>query len=312
VDIDQLGMCYPEPVGDPGRHRMQLRNLCAVVANFAAAGASCVVVSGVTDAVEALPALPGLVVCRLRADRQELTGRYTARGYRLEELDQVLREADTLDAFDGLCVDTTGLTVDQAVERVADAVGDWRSPPGPRSEILLLCGATGSGKSTVGFMVYLKALQAGRTAAFVDLEQIGMSPSGGHALKAANLAAVWRTFQAAGARVLVAVGPVEDEAAFAFYTKALAGETVTLCRLHAGPDDLTTRIMSRGEGGGWDQPGDPLRGLPPDALRRAAALAAAEAQALERKGIGHHRVDTTGLQAGQAADLVAAACGWPA
>jgi uncharacterized protein YhfF len=30
VDIDQLGMCYPEPASDPGRHRMKARNLGAV------------------------------------------------------------------------------------------------------------------------------------------------------------------------------------------------------------------------------------------------------------------------------------------
>ena len=41
VDIDQLGMCYPVPVSDPGRHRMKARNLDAVVTNYRAAGARC-------------------------------------------------------------------------------------------------------------------------------------------------------------------------------------------------------------------------------------------------------------------------------
>jgi adenylylsulfate kinase-like enzyme len=36
IDIDQLGMCYPEPVADPGRHRMKAQNLGAVVANYRA------------------------------------------------------------------------------------------------------------------------------------------------------------------------------------------------------------------------------------------------------------------------------------
>src|SRR5215471_3813961 len=45
VDIDQLGICFPEPAGDRGRHRLQARNLNAVVGAFRAAGARCVVVS---------------------------------------------------------------------------------------------------------------------------------------------------------------------------------------------------------------------------------------------------------------------------
>src|SRR4051794_23154297 len=55
VDIDQLGMCYPEPEHDPGRYRLKAANLNAVVANFRAAGARGVVVAGVVhpdDAVE--------------------------------------------------------------------------------------------------------------------------------------------------------------------------------------------------------------------------------------------------------------------
>jgi adenylylsulfate kinase-like enzyme len=49
VDIDQLGMCYPETAADPGRHRLQARNLAAVVAGHRASGARCVVVTGVVD-----------------------------------------------------------------------------------------------------------------------------------------------------------------------------------------------------------------------------------------------------------------------
>lgn len=61
VDVDQLGICYPEPPGDPGRHRLQAANLAAVLPGYQAAGARCLVVSGVVDAahgvhVERLPA----------------------------------------------------------------------------------------------------------------------------------------------------------------------------------------------------------------------------------------------------------------
>ena len=61
ADIDQLGMCYPESGSDPGRHRMKTQNLSALVANYRAAGARCVVVSGVIDPAFAVQAglIPG-------------------------------------------------------------------------------------------------------------------------------------------------------------------------------------------------------------------------------------------------------------
>jgi adenylylsulfate kinase-like enzyme len=42
VDIDQLGMCYPETAADPGRYRLRTQNLSHVVATFAVAGTGCV------------------------------------------------------------------------------------------------------------------------------------------------------------------------------------------------------------------------------------------------------------------------------
>lgn len=72
VDIDQLGICYPEPALDPGRHRMKARNADAVVANFQDAGARCVVVSGVVDPARGVPMdelqHTDLTVCELRVD----------------------------------------------------------------------------------------------------------------------------------------------------------------------------------------------------------------------------------------------------
>jgi hypothetical protein len=55
-----------------------------VVANYRAAGARCVVVSGIVDAPHRLHAdlVPGavLTVCRLRVDRDELRRRFLGRG----------------------------------------------------------------------------------------------------------------------------------------------------------------------------------------------------------------------------------------
>ncbi|MFK4183688.1 hypothetical protein ACI2L4_06665 [Streptomyces sparsogenes] len=360
VDVDQLGICYPEPAADPGRHLLQARNVGAVLAGFRAAGARCVVVSGVVDPAHGVHAglIPGaaLTVCRLRAGHDELTRRFLGRAGSTVALADALRNAEAMDAGDIAdgCVDTSGLAVAEVVGRVREETGGWpaltaaeepsRDPspdpspltspapspdpypypcpdpgpapvpgPGPVSaadgSVLWVCGATGVGKSTVGFQLFRKALGDGRTAAYLDLDQIGFcgpAPAddpGNHRVKSRNLAALWRAYRAVGARCLTVVGRVEDESVLQAYTDALAPATVTLCRLHAGRAELTRRILSRGRGGSWPQPGDPLRGRPAERLLQAADAAVAEAAALERAALGI-RVDTDGRTVEEVAEEV--------
>ena len=334
VDIDQLGICYPEPASDPGRHRMKARNLGAVVANYRAAGARCVIVSGVVDPGRGVPAdlIPraAVTVCRLRAGRDELRQRFLGRGGQAGLLEEVLSQAGAMDASDvaDVCVDTSGLAAAEAARLVRERVTGWPMLSGPvRSDqagphdsrataadgpVLVLCGATGVGKSTAGFEVYRRTLRAGSAAAYIDLDQVGFcrpvpaGDTGGHRVKARNLAAMWHAYRAAGAQCLIASGPVESEAAAQAYAGALPRAAITLCRLHAGADELTRRIMLRGHGGSWPQPGDPLAGQPAAYLLRVAARAIAEAEALEHALSGALRVDTDGLTVEETADLIAA------
>jgi phosphoserine phosphatase len=344
VDIDQLGICYPEPAWDRGRHCMKARNVDAVVAGFRAAGARCLIVSGVVDPacgahVDRIPRA-AVTVCRLRADREVLRQRFTGRGGPAELVDEVLREADALDAsnFADACVDSSGLPVNEVARLVRERTGGWpASAPGRSSDvpepsavtaasrstasaqpepstgppILWLCGATGVGKSTVGFEVYRRVLAAGVTAAYLDLDQLGFcrpapDDPANHRVKARNTAAVWRTYRAAGAQCLIMSGPVEDEATVKAYAEALPATQLTLCRLHAGRQHLTERIMSRGQGGSWAQPGDPLRGQSSARLLRVADQAVASAAGLEAAGIGDMRIDTDGLTFEQVADAIVA------
>jgi len=338
VDIDQLGICYPEQACDPGRHRLKERNLGAVVANFRAAGARCVVVSGVVDPVRGVDAgrLPSavLTMCRLRAGPDELKRRILSRGGP-EAVDDALREAETLDGSDvaDVCVGTSDAGVAETARLVRERTGGWpgrdvegpsaptereggagpgapvmaATPAGPgrpsagarpEAPILWLCGAAGVGKSAVGFAVYERLRSTGLTAAYIDLDQIGFcrpAPAeGNHRVKARNLAALWSAYREAGAQRLVVTGPVEDAATIRLYASACGGAAFRLCRLHAGRHELTRRIMLRGQGHGWEQPGDPLRGRPAAHLRQIADRAAAEAEALDRAGLGDVRVDTDG------------------
>jgi adenylylsulfate kinase-like enzyme len=329
VDTDQLGMCYPEPADDPGRHRMQLRNVAAVLRSFRAEGASCVVVSGVVDPARGVDpaALPGvaLTVCRLRGERAELTRRFTGRGGPAELVGDVLRVADALDAngIGDVTVDTSDRTIAEVARLVRERTG-WPDlaqrpsvapapgPAGAGGDILWLCGPTGVGKSTIGFEVYRRLLGSGPPTAFVDLGQLGFlrpAPAddpANHRVKARSLAGLWQTFHDAGARTMVVVGPVEDDAEVTTYTAALPQARITLYRLHAAPEELADRILIRGRGGSWPEPGDPLAGKPAPYLRSVADQAAADSERLERAALAAVRIDTTGLTAAQAADLVAA------
>ena len=140
VDIDQLGICYPAPAADPGRHRMKARNLGGVLANFRAAGARCLVVSGVVDPSACVPVdeIPqGLVtVCLLRAGHEELIRRFVDRGSPAGQIQRVLQEAADLDASTvaDVRVDTTGLPVAEVVRQVHVRDGwlarpDWSGSP---------------------------------------------------------------------------------------------------------------------------------------------------------------------------------------
>ncbi len=349
ADADQLCMCYPAPPEDPGRERIKAQNFAAMLPHYQAAGAQCVIANGVLDPVNGLDsgllAHAELTVCWLRADRAELVHRFVGRHGPGDDLDDLIKktldEADAMDASDfaDLCVDTSGATVTEVAGLVRDRcytwpgfsgallaprvasgedirVGDDDEPDATNGNVLLICGPTGVGKSSIGFELYLRYLRAGRTAGYIDLDQIGFlqpdaaNDPGHHLLKARNLAAMWRTYYAAGARHLIATGPVPTEEVSQAYIDALPTATVTTCRLHAGRAEMRARIMSRASGGSWPQPGDPLQGKSAEFLDRVADQAAAEAQSLERAKVGDIRIDTEGRSVNEAVDLIAAATGW--
>lgn len=338
VDIDQLGMCHPEPAGDPGRYRLAAENLGAVVAGYRAAGARAVVVSGVVGPAAGvhIDKIPDIVLTtyRLRADVGDLTRRLIARQGTREIVGEALAEAEALDAadFGDVRIDTTGLPADRVVRLVRERTAGWAALTGPARSggaskpagtaggpILWLCGSTGVGKSTVGFDLYLRHVLGRQIpGAFVDLDQIGFYRPAqsdrrvNHQMRARILAAMWRTFRAAGAQCLTIVGPVEDDMAIAAYAQALPAATITVCRLHAGRGELARRIMLRGQGGSWAQPGDPLKGQPTAYLSSAVGQAVADAAILDRAAIGDIRIDTDQRTVEDIADAIIAETGWPA
>ena len=150
----------------------------------------------------------------------------------------------------------------------------------------------------------------------MDLQQLGLlhpRPGGdpdNHRLKAANLAAVAADFHAYGARRLVVVGSVELPSQLRLYAEALPSATMTLCRLHASPGSLSDRIRRRARGDGPPIAGDPLREQPAAVLTAAHEAAVAQADALERAGLGDLRLDTDGRSVTGLTEEIAATIGW--
>ncbi|MBM7784198.1 hypothetical protein JOD67_000878 [Tenggerimyces flavus] len=303
VDLDQLGICYPEPADDPGRHRLQLENLRAVAENFR--GASALVVSGVVDPRGRVAPDVGLL-CRLHASPDDVRTRLLGRGD--GDLPGALAELEALERRGiGLRVDTTGLTVAEVADRVAERTG-WLThplggladPPVPSAEandvaVHLICGPTGVGKSTVGWRVYERLLATGATAGYVDLEQLGFCPPNDHRAKAANLAVLATAYRKIGATALVVVGPV-DEPALQAYAQALGTTRLRVHALYTDRDELTRRILSRHDQPSWAAPGDRLNRQPLEVLRRIAAET--------RPNDLGHRVDTTAKTVDEVADEI--------
>lgn len=337
VDIDQLGMCYgpptadnwaPEPGSDPGRHKLKTQALNGVAANYRAAGAQCLIVSGIMDPRAGVDRglLPDadLTLCRLRAEPEVLRHRMTVRGRPHEPVDEILRDADALDANDlpGVCIDTTGLDAADVLALAAKQF-EGRTLPEPgdgpgafarasaTGSILWLCGPRAVGKSAVGWQVYLKLRRAGHVTAFADLDQIGFyrdSPTsddrGHHELKAANLGSVWETFRARGCERLAVVGPLDRPEAVEAYRAALPNARITMCRLDARPETLAARAERRGQGlsGTFGMPGDDLVGRSREQLRRVIERATAELERLERAGVADFALRTDDSEPAAIAD----------
>jgi hypothetical protein len=165
---------------------------------------------------------------------------------------------------------------------------------------LLLTGGSGVGKTTVGQAIGGVLTGAGHTTGLLDLDAVAQfgpkqpaSSSGfrfSDHLRIDNLAAVWRTYRAAGAQYLVVSGPIVSAGLRSAYTAALADCAVQVVRLVAAPELIDARTRTT-RGPGWDL---------------AAALAAGEAH----EPVEDFVVRNDGVVADTAAEVLAAA-GWP-
>jgi hypothetical protein len=341
ADTDQLCICYPAPPGDPSRQHVKTLNVRSMIPNFRAAGARCLIVNGVLDQAGLETGLlpdADVTICQLRADYDVIERRFAGHHRHRADLDKRQHEVQDdirlMDdsGFADACVDTSHVPAGEVADLVRAACKGWpgftgeladaagqlpvrRGPGGGR--VVLITGPTGVGKSTIGFRFYMKCLNAGLTAGYVDLSQIGfVRPAHEHdpdnqRLKARNLAAIWRNYLAAGATHLVVTGTIAGQADLRRYADELDGTHVTLTRLRAGGHELRLRIMSRAAGGSWPETGDRLRGQSAEFLADVADHAIRAAEGFDRPDAGGVAVDTSGLSPQEAADAIADAIHWP-
>jgi hypothetical protein len=200
---------------------------------------------------------------------------------------------------------------DNLARHYADAVTRGGVP------FLWLCGPMGVGKSVVGFEIFQQVYGSGIKASFLDFDQLGLcypTPADdryNHRVKAENLAAVWPTYRAAGARCLIAVGGVAAREAVLLYAGKVPDTELTLCRLRATPERLTERVFRRGLGRGPVIPGPP----PTTSKQQLAAMAAEairQADELDAADFADLCIDTDHHNVTQVAKHIRArAGGWP-
>ncbi len=117
---------------------------------------------------------------------------------------------------------------------------------------IILTGPVGVGKSTVAEAMGYQLLAAKVPHANVDFDQLTAGPrpadddQWGTKLGLANLAAIWKNYQLAGARRLIIARVVESRSEFDGYEQAIPGADILLVRLCAAPETLRARVRQRG------------------------------------------------------------------
>jgi len=274
VELDQIGMCMPAPTA--ARSAAKADNLLGMIDNFAAAGASGVIVCG--DIVETMRDLltrarEEPVLCRLRADDDVTVKRLTIRGSAQYATSSSAYESYDVPAGD-LDVTTHSLGVEEVAAEILRRLGPWprastvAEVPAPHapslvddSSVVLVTGPRAVGTSMVAWQVFMASVASGHCTGYLDLEQLGFLPAALQeatlATKLANLATCWAGFRNQGAERLVLCGHADGYEVSAVRDLMPSLRVVALT---AAPDTLLERARRRSRQKDIWLPGDDLFG----------------------------------------------------
>jgi adenylylsulfate kinase-like enzyme len=180
--------------------------------------------------------------------------------------------------------------------------------------LLLLCGAPGAGKSSVGWEVYWLLIREGVPVAHLDLDGIGYGPpghSGSFDLKFRNVAAVWRTYSDAGALAFVVSGLRASKNDVLACAAAVPGSVTTPVVLTVTPEEQRERIFARAMTRYAIERGGGSSVQTPEALERFVAAARQQLED-EIDGIsGALVLSTVGIAVVEVARQLLLTTGWP-
>jgi KaiC/GvpD/RAD55 family RecA-like ATPase len=180
--------------------------------------------------------------------------------------------------------------------------------------LLLLCGAPGAGKSSVGWEVYWLLVREGMPAAHVDLDGIGYGPpshAGSFDMKFRNVAAVWRSYSDAGASAFVVSGLRALQEDVLACAAAVPGSVPTPVVLTVTAEEQRERILGRAKTRYGVERGGGSSVQTPEALDRFVAVAR---QALDEEVDeipGALVLPTVGVPVVEIARQLLRATGWP-
>lgn len=218
VDLDQLALMHPAP------RWVRPAHLAGVTAVFRAAGAGCLVVSGIGEdaaiVAECAEGIPGasLTVARLRVEREVLRERFLARGWRPDLLEDALSDADAYDeaGFGDVLVEG-GAPVDEVARKASAGWPGIVAGTGPVPEesdvdtawprIRVTWFTKDSPELAPGGWALFESARAKEPAAYVDLTQLGRCAAGDPAwILRRNLGVLKAGYARAGAARLVVAG----------------------------------------------------------------------------------------------------------
>jgi chloramphenicol 3-O-phosphotransferase len=180
--------------------------------------------------------------------------------------------------------------------------------------LLVLCGAPGTGKSSVAWEIYWLLMREGVPVAQIDLDGIGYGPpgySGSFDLKFANVAALWRVYSDTGASALVVSGLRRLQSDVLACAAAVPGSAVTAVVLTVTAEEQRDRILTRANTRYGLERGGGSSAQTPEALVRVVTSAGQQLEDETDEITDAVVLDTTGVPVVELARQLLRATAWP-